>query len=66
MDNSAALVIAEVHMLQGHIALHVRKLPGAAYVRQLLFLIQQAEYPLCRRQGGVELIGDVGDLVDRP
>ena len=66
MDNSASLVIAEVHMLQGHIALHLRQFPSRLPIRQLLFLIQQAEYPLCRRQGGVELIGDVGDLVDRP
>ena len=64
MDDGAALVIAEVHMLQGHIALHPCKLRGAASVRQLLFLVQQAEHPLRRRQSRVQLIGDIGDLVD--
>ena len=58
--------VAEGDVLQLHLPPDVRQGDGLRPVGRLAGGVQQAEHPLRRRQGGVDLPGDVGDLIDGP
>ena len=65
IQNHLGGVVAEEDVVQPDITLYLRKSYGIFDVAYLLSLVQKAEHSLRRCQRGVDLVHDVGDLIDR-
>ena len=65
VQNGFSGQVSETHVLSLHAAGHMLQNGGAGRVRALLGFVQQREHALGGGKGGVDLIENVGDLVDR-
>ena len=66
VENGFSGQVAEADVPGLHIPLHLSEGLGLGQVGGLLLLVQQGEHPLGGGQGGVDLVDDVGDLIDGP
>ena len=64
MYDGLSLLITKGHVPQCHIALHFLQQGRMLPVFRLLFLVHQVENPLRRCQGGIQFIGNIGNLID--
>ena len=64
VEDGVARLVAKGHVFQSHIPGHMVQHLGAQSVGSLRRFVQQAEHPLCRGQGRLQLAHDVGRLVD--